>query len=537
MFERILNYGTAAGRIVPALMLSAAMVLPGAASAQDGPRHGGKVTINVHADAPNFDPLASTEFAVHSRLGLALNRLIEWSTGPDISYGEFIPKPALAESWDISEDGLTYTFHLREGVVWQDIAPVSGRAFTSADVLATYQAMQEGGVQRGLLSDVASITAPDDHTIVLTLSQPNVVLLQNLAHQNMWILPTEAFDGGYDRNTTVIGTGPWILREDQPGVVTRYVRNPAYFGTGETGEQLPYLDEVDILPMRDLNARIMAFRSGQVDIWFGPLNLTQMEGLKQAVPDMKDIQTVANTQTEFYLNPSFEPFSDLRVRQAVNLAIDRMGLGEVVRGGGGIGGVVGPALAAQTLPEEERIALYGTPDHDRARELLAEAGYPDGFSFDLTVLNYGEEFVREAEWIQQDLADIGITANIRMVDTVAGQALGAEGDFQGMFLIMSPFSEADEYFSTHFLPGGIRNYTGVDDPELTAMIAEQKTIIDPAARQQKIWEIQRYIYENVQNPLPIWAAVLLHPAQGHVEGWHPMLTQGFPSLPEVWVTE
>jgi len=103
--------------------------------------------------------------------------------------------------------------------------------------------------------------------------------------------------------------------------------------------------------------------------------------------------------------------------------------------------------------------------------------------------------------------------------------------------MMSPFSEADEYFTTHYLKGAIRNYVGTDDPKLAEMIAEQKTIIDPKARQQKIWEIQRYVYETVQNPLPIWAAVLLHPAQERVEGWRPMLTQGFPSLPEVWVKE
>lgn len=537
MFERMPDYRNALGRIVPALVLSTALAIPGVALAQDAPRHGGKVTINVHADAPNFDPLASTEFAVHSRLGLALNRLVEWKTGPDIAYGQFVPKPALAESWDIAEDGLTYTFHLRKDVVWQDIAPVSGRPFTASDVVATYKAMQESGVQRGLLSSVSSIEAPDDHTIVLTLESPDVVLLQNLAHQNMWILPAEAFDDGYNRNTTVIGTGPWILKEDNAGVATHYVRNPTYFGKSESGEQLPYLDEVDILPIKDLNARIMAFRSGQIDIWFGPLNLTQMEELKRAVPGIKDIQTVANTQSELYLNPTFEPFADVRVRQAVNLAIDRLGMGEVVRGGGGIGGVVGPALAAQTLPEEERIELYGTPDQEKAKALLTEAGFPDGFSFEMTVLNYGEEFVREAEWIQQDLAEIGVTAQIKMVDQVAGQALGNEGNFQAMFLMMSPFSEADEYFTTHYLKDGIRNYVGTDDAELAAMIEEQKTIIDPDARQQKIWEIQRYVYENVQNPLPIWAAVLLHPAQEKVEGWHPMLTQGFPSLPEVWVTE
>lgn len=519
---------------LPALAIAAAMVVAAPAMAQE--KHGGKAVINVHADAPNFDPLASTEFAVHSRLGLAMNRLVEWKTGSDIGYGQFEPKPGLAESWEVSADGLTYSFKIRDAV-WQDVAPVSGRAVTAADVVATYEAIRAGGVQKGLLSTVDTITAPDDKTVVITLKRRNVVLLQNLAHQNMWILPAEAFDGSYDRNTVVIGSGPWILTADEVGVATHYVRNENYFGRDENGEQLPYLDEVEILPIKDLNARIMAFRSGQVDIWFGPLNMTQMEGLKQAVPDIQDVQTVANTQSELYLNPSFEPFSSLEVRQAMNLALDRMGLGEVVRGGGGIGGVVGPALNAQTLPEDERIALYGTPDHEKARALLAGAGYPDGFTFEFTVLNYGEEFVREAEWIQQDLAEIGVTAEIKMVDTVAGQALGKEGDFQAMFLMMSPFAEADEYFTSHYLPGAVRNYTGIDDPNLTAMIEEQQGIMDVAERQQKIWEIQRYVYENIQNPLPVWAAVLLHPAQGDVRGWNPMITQGFPSLPEVWIEE
>lgn len=530
--------GAALGRALRALAATAALALPFApAAVAEAPRPGGKVTINVHADAPNFDPLASTEFGVHSRLGLAMNRLIDWDTGDDIAYGEFVAKPALAESWEISEDGLTYTFHLRQGVVWQDVAPVSGRAFTSADVLATYEAMRAGGVQKGLFAAVDTITAPDDHTIVMTLKRKNVVLLQNLAHQNMWILPAEAFSGGYDRNLTVIGTGPWIIERNEPGVVTHYVRNPTYFGKSDTGDALPYLDEVDILPIKDLNARITAFRGGQIDIWFGPLNLTQMEAIKAAVPGLQDVRTISNTQGEIFLNPAFAPFADLRVRQAMNLAIDRLAMGEVIRGGGAVGGVVGPALARQTLPDDERIALYGTPDPEKARALLAEAGFADGFTFEFTVLNYGEEFVREAEWIQQDLAAIGITAEIKMVDTVAGQALGKEGNFQGMYLMMSPFAEANEYFTTHYLKGGIRNYTGIDDPALTALIEEQQGIVDPAARQAKIWEIQRYIAATHQNPLPVWAAVLLHPAQARVHGWHPMLTQGFPSLPEVWVDQ
>lgn len=537
MTDRVFYAHRGFRHLMGAAVASLALALPGALSAQDSPQSGGMVRINVHAEVPNFDPLASTEFGKHSRLGLALSKLIDWTTGPDIGYGQFVPEPALAKSWEISEDGLTYTLHLREDVVWQDVAPVSGRPFTAEDVLATFEAMRNGGVQEGLLADVAEITAPDDHTVVLRLNQRNVVLLQNLAHQNMWILPKEAFDGTYDRNTTVIGTGPWIMTDNQPGVATRYERNPTYFGKAEDGTQLPYLDSVEILPITDLNARIMAFRSGQVDIWFGPLNMTQMAAIQKQLPDLNDIRTVSNTQTELYLNPAFEPFSDLRVRQAINMAIDRQALGEVIRGGGELGGVVGPALSAQTLPKDERIALYGTPDAEGARALLAEAGYPDGFSFELTALNYGEEFMREAEWIQQDLAEIGVTAELRMIDKLAGMTLGQEGGFEALFLVMSPFAEADEYLSTHYLPGANRNYSKVDDPELTAMIEEQRTIADPEARQQKLWEIQRYIAENVQTTLPIWASELLHPSHARVHDWRPMMPQGFPSLTEVWVSE
>jgi peptide/nickel transport system substrate-binding protein len=532
MSRRSLLKGT-----VAAISLAAVLSAPLGAMAQDKPQHGGKVTINVHADAPNLDPLASTEFATHYRLGLSYNRLVDWKTGPDIGYGQFVPKPSLAESWEISPDGKTYTFKLRQGVVWQDIAPISGRPFTAADVIATYEAIKKDGVQKGLLGPVESIEAPDDFTLVLKLSKPFAPMLHNLAHQNMWVLPAEAFKEGFDRTTTVIGTGPFIMESNEQGVVTHYVRNPTYFGKSESGEQLPYLDEVDILPLKDLNARINAFRSGQIDIWFGPLNTVQMQGIKAAVPDIVEIETVANTQSELFLNPTMKELSDLKVRKAINLAIDRLNLGKVVRGGGELGGIVGPALADQTLPEEERVKIYGTPNIEEAKKLLAEAGYPDGFAVEMLVLNYGEEFVREAEWIQQDLAQIGVKVTLKLVDTTSGQAIAKERNFQMAFMIMSPFSEANDYFFNHFDPKGPRNYMGVDDPRLNEMIAAQVSEVDPAKRKEIIYDVQRYVAENIMNPLPIWAATLLHPVHKRVHGYYPMMTQGFPMMSEVYVTD
>lgn len=524
-------------RLGRVLALGTVMALPLPALAQDGPKHGGHIAINVHSEAPNFDPLGSTSFGLHSRLGLAMNTLVGWSYGPDVGYGEFAPRPSLAESWTVSDDGLTYTFTLRDDVVWHDVAPVSGRPFVAGDVVATYEAILQDGVQRGLLSAVETISAPDDHTLVLTLSEPYVPMLQNVAHHNMWILPAEAFNGGYDRETTVIGTGPFVLVENEPGVSTRYERNPDYFDTSDEGAQLPYLDSVEILPLVDLNARVMAFRSQQTDIWFGPLNRLQMDDITRALPGVVEIQTVANTQTELFLNPEKEELSDLRVRKAINKAIDRVAMGEVVRGGGELGGIVGPALASQTLPEAERMEIYGSPDLEEARALLAEAGYPDGFAMDMTVVNFGEEFVREAEWMQQDLAEIGIDVTLSIADRNTGLAMASEGNFESLFLIMSPFVEADDYFYNHFNPEGPRNYTGIDDPELNRLIAEQQSEVDPEARLELIYEVQRYVAENIMNPLPIWAAVLLHPVQARVEDYYPMMPQGFPSLQEVYVSD
>lgn len=159
------------------------------------PKAGGTLTIDWASDIGSLDPLASSSFNTHWRIGLVYQRLFAPDTGPDIGYAQFSYVPELATSLDISDDGLTYTMALRDDVVWQDVDPVNGRPFVCADAKATLDAVQERGFQSGFLDAVTSIECPDDTTLVLSLSGPFAPLENYLGHHQMWILPQEAFDG------------------------------------------------------------------------------------------------------------------------------------------------------------------------------------------------------------------------------------------------------------------------------------------------------------------------------------------------------
>src|SRR5699024_11074715 len=134
------------------------------------------------------------------------NKLVTYETGPDAEYTDYNIIPDLAEDWDISDDGLTYTFHLRD-TTWHDVEPVNGRELVSEDVVATMEhIMNLPGHQASLLEEVESVEATDDKTVVFTLKQPFAPFLNFMANHFMWILPKEAIDGEFDLDRAAIGT-------------------------------------------------------------------------------------------------------------------------------------------------------------------------------------------------------------------------------------------------------------------------------------------------------------------------------------------
>jgi peptide/nickel transport system substrate-binding protein len=500
------------------------------------PQRGGNLVISGPSDIGSLDPLTSSSFNTQYRIAEVYQRLLTFDTGPDIGYTQQVLKPELATEWSISDDNLTYTFKLREGVVWQDVAPVNGRPFVAADVKATFEAILREGHQANLLSRVTSIETPDDLTVVLTLSDPYAPLLNNMASHFMWILPQEAFAEGYDRASTVIGTGPFQMSERTIDVATRFVRNPNYWDVGEDGQPLPYLDSFEQVVINDTQQVIAQFKAGEIDILTNGIPPDLRQQLIADTPDAEHNEWIDAGMGQIGVNMARPPFDDLRVRQAVSMAIDREGQGSTIWDGGTIPSNVAPALADFALPEEERRELL-TYDPERARELLTEAGYPDGLPATLIATDgYGARYVQATEFIVEDLNAAGFNVTLELLDysTYFGSRW-PDGEYDLQFGPQTPFLEPDEWLRTQMQTGAARNWYNISDPELDAMLDEQLTLLDPEERADKIREIQRYALENVMNPIPTWTYLTQWSYSPRVRNFHRHASYGFPGLERTWV--
>jgi peptide/nickel transport system substrate-binding protein len=500
------------------------------------PVRGGHLVISGPSDIGSLDPIASSSFNTQYRIAQVYQRLFGFETGPDIGYTQNVLKPELATEFEISDDSLTYTFKLREGVKWHDVAPVNGREFTSADVKATFEAILAEGHQANLLERVTSIDTPDDYTVVLNLSAPFAPLLNNMASHFMWILPAEAFEEGYERANTVIGTGPFILDEREVDVTTRYVANPEYWDVGFDGQPLPYLDSFEQVVINDTQQVIAAFQAGEIHVMTNGTPNELRDQLMQDYPEAFYGEWIDAGMGQVGVNMDRPPFDDLRVRQAISLAIDREGMGTSIRGGGTIPSNVAPAQANFALPEDERKELLQY-DPERARELLAEAGFPDGLDATLIATDrYGALYTAQTEWLVEDLKAVGINVTLDLLDyaTYFGSRWpDVEYDIQ--FGPQTPFLEPDEWLRGQMGTGQGRNWYNISDPTLDGLLDEQLGITDPDARAEKIREIQRYALTELMNPIPVWTYFTRWNYAPEFKNFYRHASYGFNGLESTWL--
>lgn len=461
-------------------------------------RHGGVLTRAEPGDSPDgLHPHENEgDIYTHTLVGPMYSKLVEWETGPGEPTGDVVPD--LAESWDVSEDGMTYTFDLRDDVVWHDIEPVSGRPFVADDVIATIEGLQERPPATGhhhVIARVVDMDAPDDHTLVITLDQPHAPFLADLASHYMWILPREAFDGGFDASEQPIGTGAFMFESYDRNTELVLVRNPDYFI-----DDKPYLDGLTTVIMPDQGSRTQAVRTGRIDVLY-----THDSDEADELTASGDLAaaTQFRASTQLFMNQDREPFDDVRVRQAIARAIDWEGMNDAIRGGNAVmTGAVG-ALAGQfALPEDEVLALRPF-DQDAARELLAEAGYEDGFSVNLiTTPLYDDLFQRESEWIVQDLGDVGIDVAIDQLDVATFfQRWHTEQDYEFGYGSSASMPAPDDWLRQNRSDNRVASWTNLADPEIDRLYDAQRAEVDEDVRLELIHDTQRYILEEVQNPI------------------------------------
>jgi dipeptide transport system substrate-binding protein len=369
----------------------------------------------------NFSPAISTAGTTFDASSQPVyNRLVQFKHGST----EVIP--GLAESWDVSEDGLTYTFHLRAGVKFHTTSFFTPtREFNADDVLFSFNRQLQadhpyhsigGGSYEyfdgmGMGSIIKSVEAPDPMTVVFTLNQPLSPFLSNLAMDFASIYSAEYADqltaAGTPEQIDLqpVGTGPFVFVDYQQDAVIQYAKNPDYWGDA------PKIDDLIFAITPDASVRYQKLLANECQLMPFPAP-SDVEAMK-ANPDLVVLDQEGLNVGYVAFNTEKAPFDNVLVRQALNYAVNKAAIVDAVYEGQG-------AVAKNPIPPtmwsyNDAVQDYAY-DPEKAKALLAEAGFPDGFTTDLWALPvqrpYNPNGKLMAEMIQSDWAKIGVTANI-----------------------------------------------------------------------------------------------------------------------------
>ena len=497
-----------------------------------GPRSGGLVRMSAYADTKDWDPLGSSSTSSVISFSQLYNQIVQFDTvDTTLVVGD------LAVSWDVNEVGTSYTFHLRDDVQWND-----GTALTADDVVYSMQRYGNpcnGRGRSGLwrayaipievvnIVDKTDCTATnadqairkvDDLTVEFNLAFASGAFINFLAIDYVKVLPKHLLEQGIDLNLAESilehnsGSGPFILEEYQSGNHYKVNRNPNYFKEG-----LPYFDRIEHFIITTPSTLISQMEAGQIDMANSAgnnLTATEIYALETSTASEYVAHDIFGGATRgLMLNIKREPFTDHRVRQAINLAVDRQKHNERALHGAGRGHcpLVGLANTLEECATWPGMRPKDTPggleDIAKAKELMAEAGYPDGFEVEYTVRQVGT-YVSECAVIKQDLEEyLGITGSIETLPSAAGYAkygtsrpADSKGDWQiscqadGMTVF-----DVDAIYGGIFLKGGTRNYTDWEAPEANAWFEEQKVELDPEKRREINKVAERWLHDFSNN--------------------------------------
>ena len=381
----------------------------------------------------------------------------------------------LAESFEPNAEATVWTAKLRTGVVFHD-----GKPFTADDVVFTFDRItnpddpKSGATGLVMLEETVAI---DDHTVEFRLSEPNSVLDDTIGQYSVGMVPR-----GYDP-ATPIGTGPFKLKSFDPGQSTVLEANVDYWDEG------PYLDELHLLNFNDTDAVINALLSSQVDcVGQIPLSLVDVIGSDER---MEILNSETGMWLPFTMRVDKEPFDDVRVRQAMRLAVDRPGMIEQVFSGYG---QLANDMFSNYDPDYPDDLPQREQDIAEAKRLLEEAGYPDGLTVELVTAPIQAGAVEAAQVFAQQAKAAGITIEIRRVDTTT---------FFGENYLQWDFAQSF-WYTRNFVPQAVScvledsafNETNYVDPELTDLVERIRGELNPTVRGELIRQAQHLLYEE-----------------------------------------
>lgn len=439
--------------------------------------------------------------------------------------------PSLAESWDISDDGLEYTFHLRQGVKFHN-----GNDFTAEDVAYTFHRMLtvEGGVNTEFIDQIKGadellagetdtlegVEVVDDYTIKVTLKEPFAGFLASISSPGVSIYDSEATEAAGDQfgmdPAVTVGTGPFEFSSWSFNNQLVLTRNEDYW-KGASG-----LPGVVIKVIPDTETQSMMFESGELDILDLDYAADSVDRFTETYPD-QIVQGPRVGIVYFTMNFNKEPFQDVRVRKAVQMSIDRQAILDALYGGRGqVEQGIFPHGLIGFNPDQEEIKY----DPEAAKALLAEAGYADGFDMEIAADSSASDTMTMAlEIVSDQLAEVGIRAEIKNYDESTWLETRKSGELGSFMSTWSAdYNDPDNFIYTFFGNEEKTRIRSINYPDTEVMerVAKARTIVNEDERLAEYKALEEKLIHEDAAWVPMFSRLHLFAVSKRVQGFVPL---------------
>jgi len=456
------------------LVLALALALCGCAGERQGESTESQITVGIPQDVEDsLDPHKTVAAGTEEVFFNMFEGLMKADSDGNLN-------PAVASDYDVSKDMKTYTFILREGVKFHDGSPV-----TVEDVKYSIERCadtSEGAPLVAAFSNIESVEATDDKTIVITLKESNPDFL---ASMDTAIIPAS----NATPESVAIGTGPYKFVSHTPQESFIMEKFDEYWG------EAAHIEKVILKVCANTDTIVMNLNGGTIDM-FSRLTATQVSQLSDK---FNVLEGTMNLVQAMYLNNGVKPFDDVRVRQALCYAIDKQYILDMTSDGHGtpIGSSMFPAFGKYYMPE---LAEYYTKDVEKAKALLKEAGYPDGFSFTIKVPSNYTPHVETAQVLAEELKAINVNAKIELIewetwvsDVYAGR------QFEATVVGLEASTVTASALLLRFNTDNSKNFVNYSNPDYDAAYQRAEASIDDAERTAAYKECQQILTETAVN--------------------------------------